>query len=134
MSSALEPGSDAIDPELLAYADAVLNGSPTDRAAAQEALRTSRGDAAVVDAAGVIANFSQMNRIADAAGIALDAPTQMFAEQLIDDGGYRNFASAENTEPIGTAKRIAGRGLRRVAPTALRAQSAIAARFKRSRD
>lgn len=80
----------------------------------------------------MIANFSQMNRIADAAGIALDGPTQMFAEQLIDEGGYRNFASAENTEPIGTARRLAGRGLRRVAPTALRARAAISARAKRS--
>ncbi len=130
MSSALDSGD--VDPLLLAFTDAALDGSATDHSAALANLQAARGDAAVVDAAGVIANFAQMNRIADATGISLDAPTQLFAAQLIAENGFDEFASAQNTERMGTVQRVAGKGLRRLAPTVVRARSMVSKRRGRS--
>ena len=54
--------------ELIAFADAAVARSP-EVGAAREAVQKSLGDAEVVDAAAVIANFQRMVRIADGTGI-----------------------------------------------------------------
>jgi len=67
-----DPGVDPLLPggsELIELVDAVHSGDAGRTAAAREALRAVLGGAALVDAAGVIGNFNQMNRLADATGI-----------------------------------------------------------------
>lgn len=58
--------------ELIAYAEAVVGGDDNQIAAARGALLDASGAAEVVDAAGIIADFEVLNRIADATGADLD--------------------------------------------------------------
>ena len=59
--------------ELVAFVDATHGEDPELLERAREALRDTLGDAATVDAAGVIGNFNQMNRLADATGVPVSA-------------------------------------------------------------
>ncbi|GMQ86792.1 MAG: hypothetical protein BMS9Abin07_2389 [Acidimicrobiia bacterium] len=54
---------------LVTFVDAAHGSDDVALASARTALCDSLGDAATVDAAGVIGNFNQMNRLADAAGV-----------------------------------------------------------------
>ena len=94
---------------LLAYADATLGGDPTAIARARDAVRARLGDAATVDAAGVIGNFQRMVRIADGCGIPLDAPAAFFSAETVVELGIDRFPSAGNTPPIRGIKRVAAR-------------------------
>lgn len=57
---------------LLPFADAALSFDPARIAAARAAVGAALGEAAVVDAAAVIAGFNGITRIADATGIPLE--------------------------------------------------------------
>ena len=62
--------------ELIGYAEAIVDVSKTDKGVAsvkvaRDRLQTVAGAEAVVDAAGVVANFQRMVRIADSTGIVL---------------------------------------------------------------
>ena len=65
----------AIDPlieggiALVGFVDAVLGGDDVARSVTAGAIRSTLGPEALVDAAGVIATFSMMNRIAGATGM-----------------------------------------------------------------
>lgn len=66
-TDSLIPGGSA----LVRFTDAVL-GDVADLEAARRELIDTLGEAAMVDAAGVIANFQRMVRIADSTGIPVD--------------------------------------------------------------
>ena len=108
--------------ELVAYADAAVARSKdvtTTRKAVQEAL----GNAEVVDAAAVIANFQRMVRIADGTGISIDAPLDVMSADLRHEIGINAFSSAEGRGKNGALRRLAAPLLRRLAKRALRARS-----------
>jgi len=79
--------------ELLAFAEAAINGQSVDGFSLREALtqvEQTLGDAALVDAAAVIAIFDAVVRIADATGIPLEEAKEINsrdfrAELGIDD-------------------------------------------------
>lgn len=77
--------------ELIAYADAVVARSP-EVTQARKAVRRSLGDAAVVDAAAVIANFQRMVRIADGTGIPLGEELDLRSADLRNAIGINEFA------------------------------------------
>jgi hypothetical protein len=83
--------------ELTAFAEAAVRGDASALAGARDALRARAGSAAVVDAAGVIANFERMTRIADATGIPLDAAPLLASSDFRDALGLDGYASASNT-------------------------------------
>lgn len=99
------PGGEA----LIAFADAVVAAESGAIAVARDRVRAELGDAATVDAAGVIANFQRMVRIADGTGIPLDPPMQMMTEGIRQELGINDFASASNTQPLGTGGRLVAR-------------------------
>ena len=104
--------------ELVAYADAVVARSP-DVASAREAVRKGLGDAEVVDAAAVIANFQRMVRIADGTGISIDAPLDALSADLRHKLGLNDFASAAGRGKNGLLRRLAAPLMRRVAARTL---------------
>ena len=57
---------------LVAFAEAVTLGSERAIAQARLALQTAMGDAALVDAAGIIGMFNGLDRVADATGTPLE--------------------------------------------------------------
>ena len=61
--------------ELLDFVDAVLTGDEHQQNAARDAVLGALGPTGLVDAAGVIANFEMMNRIADATGMPVGKGT-----------------------------------------------------------
>ena len=82
----LEGGS-----ELVAFVDAAHGSDEAEIAAAGTALREALGDAATVDAAGVIGNFNQMNRLADATGMPVGPGSMRRSEPLREATGIARF-------------------------------------------
>ncbi len=60
---------------LLDFVDAVLTGDDWQRREARTAVLDTLGPTGLVDAAGVVANFEMMNRIADATGMPVGKGT-----------------------------------------------------------
>ena len=87
---------------LTAFAEAILGTDATALVAARQQVLAEFGPAGLVDAATVVATFMQMDRIADGAGIPLDAafvePTQEMRTRL----GFNDFASTQNTLSVAT--------------------------------
>ena len=96
----------AFGAELIAYADAVVARS-TDVPETRDAVHKSMGDAGVVDAAAVIANFQRMVRIADGTGIAIDGPLDVLSADIRHEIGINEFPSAEGRGRNGTLRRLA---------------------------
>ena len=65
---------------LIAFADAIVGTDPAEITVARNALVDAMGELAMVDAAGVAANFQRMVRIADSTGIPLGAMEDFSAE------------------------------------------------------
>jgi hypothetical protein len=107
--------------ELLAFADAAVRRDDQPLAAARAVLLAAAGSEALVDAAAVIGNFQRMVRIADATGIALDAPVEMLTGDLREELGIDTYASAANTPRSGPVRRAMGRVLRPLLRVFLRA-------------
>lgn len=84
-------------PELSAFARAALGEDAENLNRARRALRTRVGEAGVVDAAAVIANFSMLDRVADAVGIPLDLELDVTSVALRCDMGIDRLAAAANT-------------------------------------
>lgn len=57
---------------LVAFAEAVLSGDDRRLAEVREAIRVQMGDAALVDAAAIVATFNAIDRVADATGIPIE--------------------------------------------------------------
>ena len=68
--------------ELLAFAEAVVGREVNRITETREALRRAAGERAVVDTAGVIANFHRMTRVADGSGIPLDERMMLASADL----------------------------------------------------
>ena len=60
-------------------------------------LRDTVGDAGWHEAAATAATFNQMDRIADATGIPIDADAREMITEVGREIGAENFASAKNT-------------------------------------
>lgn len=100
--------------ELIAYADAVVARAP-DVAATRSAVQKSLGDAGVVDAAAVIANFQRMVRIADGTGIPIDGPLDLLSADIRHEIGINAFSSAEGRGRNGPLRRLVAPLMRRAA-------------------
>ena len=82
---------------LIRFAEAVLGDDETALETVRKEVLTQVGPEALVDAAGVVATFMQMVRIADSTGIAV---VEMMLEKSSDfrsELGINDFRSAQNT-------------------------------------
>lgn len=82
---------------LIEFSNAVMGDDETRLARAREGVRAALGDRGWAEAAAIAANFNQMDRIADATGIPLDAPGRKTMTELGRAIGTVHFASAKNT-------------------------------------
>jgi hypothetical protein len=80
---------------LARFAEAAIGDDATLLATVRSEVAGTLGDAALVDAAGIVATFNAIDRVADSTGIPIDearlAPTADLREQL----GINAFASRE---------------------------------------
>ena len=106
--SAVESGVPA-DKALLAYAEVALSDDADAISAARQRVADELGEAAIVDAAGVIANFQRMVRIADGTGIPLDGPMTMLTAGIREDLGINAYESSVNTPEVSWPKKLLGR-------------------------
>jgi len=104
---------------LTSFAEAAVAGDRAALTTARDALRAAMGSAALVDAAGVVGNFQRMVRIADGAGIELDAVMVGASDDFREEIGLEGFASRRKSRqgPLG---RWAAPVLRQVAKLGLR--------------
>ncbi len=82
---------------LNAFAEAVLGDSDTALNDARAKLLAQMGEAALVDCAGVVATFMQMDRIADATGIPIASDRVALTQEMRAALGLNDFPSARNT-------------------------------------
>jgi hypothetical protein len=105
---------------LIRFAEASVGDSFDDKAddirVAREAVKDELGENAMVDAAGVIANFQRMVRIADGTGIPLDTPVAMMTSSIREDLGINGYGSAGNTPALSLPQRLLGRVLQPALP------------------
>ena len=121
VTSGADPNGDLpAEEELIAFAEAALDGDTAAITAARSALVDRLGSRAMIDAAGVISNFQRMVRIADGTGIPLDEPIAMITARMREDLGLNDYSSAEYTPPIGFFKRCLGIVLGKMIPFAFR--------------
>ena len=78
---------------LLAFSDAVVADDDEELDRARRALVDVIGNEAFVDAAGTVASFNSIVRIADATGIPVDDFKQDAAQEILDDLGMDDFFS-----------------------------------------
>jgi hypothetical protein len=77
---------------LTEFAEAVLGRDDARLSAARDRVRDELGDAALVDAAAVIANYSALDRVADATGIPLEPAKEANTVELRARLGIDDFA------------------------------------------
>ena len=83
--------------QLMQFAEAVAKRDEAALPAARDALQQVAGDAVLVDAAGVAANFQRMVRIADSIGIPYDNPDSEMSQEIVAELGLHSFQSAQHT-------------------------------------
>ena len=93
---------------LVRFAEQVV-GDGADLARVRDELKDAMGPAALVDAAAVVGNFERMARIADGAGIPLDAPVVAMTGELRANLGLDDYSSASNTPANGRFAGLFGR-------------------------
>ena len=81
----------------MAYADAFYTRDPDNLDAARTALHGAIGDAALVDAAGIVGIFDAVVRIADSTGTPLEDYKVEISKKLRQNLGINDFPSARNT-------------------------------------
>ncbi|HIG40624.1 MAG TPA: hypothetical protein EYQ14_08810 [Gammaproteobacteria bacterium] len=108
---------------LVDFAEAALGQDTQAISTARSNLEQKIGTDGMIDAAAVIANFQRMVRIADGAGIPLDAPVAMVTAGMRDDLGINEFSSASYTPAVGFFKRALGSVLGLFLPIMLRRMS-----------
>ncbi len=77
--------------ELIAFVDAAHGSDGAVLASARAELRAALGGAATVEAAGVLGNFNQMNRLADATGMPVGPGSMRRSEDLRAATGIARF-------------------------------------------
>ena len=80
---------------LLPFAEAVLSFDPARLLPARDAVTAAMGEAAMADAAAVVAGFNGITRIADASGIPLDREPLERSESWRGSLGIDDFARAK---------------------------------------
>ena len=103
--------------ELVAFAEAMVEGSPEDVVRARSELIDRLGAEKFVRAAGVVGNFQRMVRIADATGIPLDGMVMALTEDFREGLGVNTFDGAARSAELGVAGRLGGRVLRKLSNT-----------------
>ncbi len=76
------------------FAEAVLDDDEARLTDTRRRVRETLGDAAFVDAAAVIANYSALDRVADATGIPLEAAKESNTIELRAELGINEFIDA----------------------------------------
>lgn len=79
------------DQALLAFAEVSLGDDAEAITKARQQVRNELGEPAMIDAAGIIANFQRMVRIADGTGIPLDAPMDALTADLRVELGINGY-------------------------------------------
>jgi hypothetical protein len=77
---------------LVGFADAVLGGDDDRLAKIRSEIRTTMGDAALIDAAAIAATFNAIDRIADSTGIPIEDANAESTAELRDALGLNAFA------------------------------------------
>ena len=101
---------------LEAFAEATLGADDDALASARETLLQALGPEALVDAAGVVANFSMMTRVADATGIPLDGVIELATQQMRSDMGIESFEGSANTAQGGVVRSVLGKLVQPIVP------------------
>ena len=83
--------------ELMSFAESLAERDESGLARSRTALRQAAGDKVLVDAAGVVANFQRMVRIADSIGIPFDNMQSDFASSIQTELNLARFASAQHS-------------------------------------
>ena len=81
---------------LTAFADKALTDDTASLTTARAALTLTLGEAAMIDAAAVIAGFDGITRIADATGIPLEPPKAEAVADLRTTLGLDRFLNAKS--------------------------------------
>lgn len=102
--------------ELIEFAEAALGDDAISIRQARERVSESLGEAAMIDAAGIIANFQRMVRIADGTGIPLDPPMAAMTSDIRSQLGINQYGSAGNTPTPGLVSRVLARVARPLLP------------------
>lgn len=79
---------------LAGFAEAVLGEDEARLTGIRERLREALGDSALVDAAAVVANYSALDRVADATGIPLEPAKEAATAGLRAELGIDGFSRA----------------------------------------
>ena len=89
----------AFGQELTDFASAFAGRDEDELKQARQTLLAAAGQRALVDAAGVAANFQRMVRIADSMGIPVDGSSEMM-DEVRDTLDLYRFKSAENSAKV----------------------------------
>ena len=87
----------AFGAELMRFAESVATRDDASLGVARTALLNAAGAQALVEVAGVAANFQRMVRIADAIGIPFDDMESNFSKRIQAELGLTRFASASHS-------------------------------------
>jgi len=112
------------DSVLNQFAQAALGDDELAIECARHRVSETLGDAAMVDAAAVIANFQRMVRIADGTGIPLDEPVLMTSQSIRSELGIDAFQGAINSKDLPFVKRIMGKVMAPFVPKLLQRMAA----------
>ena len=77
---------------LVEFAEAILGGDDDRLSRSRAKVQTTMGDAALVDAAAIVATFNAIDRIADATGIPIEEANIESTAELRDELGINAFA------------------------------------------
>ena len=104
------------DQALLEFAEVCLGDDTAAIGCARQQVIGELGEAAMVDAACIVANFQRMVRIADCTGIALDSEVAAITADLREDLGINDYSAAKLTPEPGWAMRLLARLLKPFLP------------------
>ncbi len=104
---------------LVRFAEAALARDVEALAEARAQVAERMGPQALVDAAGIVANFQRMVRIADGSGIPLDTPLALVSAGMRDELGIDAYGSADATPAVVGLRRMLGRALLPLMPLLL---------------
>lgn len=112
------------DKALLAFAEVCLGDDAAAIAGARGQVTEELGEAAMIDAACIVANFQRMVRIADGTGIPLDRQMAAITADLRKDLGINGYSAAKLTPESGWAARLLARLMKPFLPAVVRRMTA----------